>query len=301
MFQILWILIANVFIGCHPLCSSLYGSEPCSFLPAPPGKTPSCARPGLTYCEQPDHYPGQLIHYLIQKWRYDHTTLLSSESRDEFSAYYSPPPNTVYGPPNYQSFGPNNVAPPSEGGYYPEPIYIPKPQYQFPENRGAYIPPKTSQNYTANFGGYPERKNEYQGRGPLLNFKYNNDIPQSRPFYDQPLPPQNYYDFGPQQYSNNIWKRRVENNYKRLKRSLRYRRSQQTLMKVIESGTYSNTSLARDRDKRQSLGNQVLCQIRSRYIVPKAALNNKGNWMYVVNMPEVDSRYTQLVKSETCV
>ncbi|KAJ8960878.1 hypothetical protein NQ318_020177, partial [Aromia moschata] len=294
----------------RPPCSSLYGSDPCTYLPAPPGKTPSCARPGLTYCEHPDHYPGQLIHYLIQKWRYDHNTLLTSESRDEFSSYYfPPPPSAVYGPPNYQSYGPNHVVPPSEG-YYPEPIYIPKPQFPFPESGGTYIPPPNAgpaQNFSAGgFAGYPDRKPAYQqGRaGQLLTYKYNNDIPQAgRPYFDQPLQSNGYYtDVGTPlaPYGNNIWKRKTEDKYERLKRSLRYKRSQRRKLSLIDAGLYSNGTSAHDRRKRQSPGTETLCQVRSQYIVPKAALNNKGNWMYVVNMPEVDNRYTQLVKSETC-
>ncbi|KAK0169250.1 hypothetical protein PV328_012288, partial [Microctonus aethiopoides] len=27
------------------------------FIPAPPGHTPRCAKPGQTFCETPDHYP----------------------------------------------------------------------------------------------------------------------------------------------------------------------------------------------------------------------------------------------------
>ncbi|KAJ8921039.1 hypothetical protein NQ315_015835 [Exocentrus adspersus] len=55
-----WIIASYTFICCHSYgpCSPIYGSEPCSFLPAPPGKTPPCARPGMTYCEHPEHYPG---------------------------------------------------------------------------------------------------------------------------------------------------------------------------------------------------------------------------------------------------
>jgi hypothetical protein len=34
--------------------------------------------------------------------------------------------------------------------------------------------------------------------------------------------------------------------------------------------------------------------------MPKAAMNNRGNWMFVVNLNEVDDRYTQLVGTETC-
>lgn len=63
----------------------------------------------------------------------------------------------------------------------------------------------------------------------------------------------------------------------------------------------NETSNAHPRSKRQNaLSGQTLCETTSSYIMPRAALNNKGNWMYVVNMPELDNRYTQLVKSETC-
>ncbi|KAJ8966715.1 hypothetical protein NQ314_003368 [Rhamnusium bicolor] len=156
----------------------------------------------------------QLIHYLIQKWRYDHTTLLIDESRDDFASYFYPSPSPVYGPPNYQNYGPNNVISPSDS-YYPEPIYIPKPQYPFQDNGVTYIPPKvTEQNYTNGLNGYQYRKPTYQqhNRGrQLLNYKYSNDIPQTnRPLYSQPYQQDNYYpDIGPQiaQYNNNIWKR----------------------------------------------------------------------------------------------
>nr|XP_023022001.1 protein spaetzle 5-like [Leptinotarsa decemlineata] len=144
-------IISTVTVYCHTGCSPVYGSEPCAFLPAPPGKTPSCALHGLTYCEHPDHYPG-----------------------------------------------------------------------------------------------------------------------------------------------------RLENNYQRLKRSLKYKRSQVSIQERFEDGRHSNSTSS--RIKRQSPNrSETLCRTRSQYIMPRAALNNKGNWMYVVNMPEVDNQYTQLVKSETCV
>ncbi|KAJ8921038.1 hypothetical protein NQ315_015834 [Exocentrus adspersus] len=154
------------------------------------------------------------------------------------------------------------------------------------------------------FEGYPARKASYQQAATegtqLLNFKYNNDIPPVTGEYQ----PQSYYDVTPQaaQYNNNIWKRRVQNSYDRLKRSLRRRRSHQAELGNVESVSYANGTVALVRRKRQStITGETLCQARSQFIVPKAALNNKGNWMYVVNMPEVDSRYTQLVKTESCV
>ncbi|XP_046616876.1 uncharacterized protein LOC124303560 isoform X2 [Neodiprion virginianus] len=75
--------------------------EPCSeygcphpprhepFLPALPGHTPRCAKPGQTFCERLDHYPQQLIRFLIDKWSFDYNTLLIDESRDGFNSYRS--------------------------------------------------------------------------------------------------------------------------------------------------------------------------------------------------------------------
>lgn len=59
-----------------------------------------------------------------------------------------------------------------------------------------------------------------------------------------------------------------------------------------------------DRVKRQSGSNPDaidLCPIQTQYIAPRAALNNQGNWMYVVNLPGQSDKYTQLVKSEKCL
>lgn len=53
------------------------------------------------------------------------------------------------------------------------------------------------------------------------------------------------------------------------------------------------------RTKRQvSPNREELCEIRTNFINPQAALNARGNWMYIVN--GVDTA-TQLVKTETCV
>ncbi|XP_074027206.1 spatzle 5 Toll-1 receptor [Leptinotarsa decemlineata] len=286
-------IISTVTVYCHTGCSPVYGSEPCAFLPAPPGKTPSCALHGLTYCEHPDHYPGQLIHFLIQKWRFDHSTLITSESREDFSSFFFPPPNPTYGPPNYHSYGPPafNHHPTN----YPEPIYIPKPQYPFQDYGNVYLPPNSYP--VQNITGYPDRRQQNSGR--QMNFKYSFPL-DSRLQYQ----PQNYFPgndeprYGP--YNNHIWRRRLENNYQRLKRSLKYKRSQVSIQERFEDGRHSNSTSS--RIKRQSpTRSETLCRTRSQYIMPRAALNNKGNWMYVVNMPEVDNQYTQLVKSETCV
>ncbi|KAJ8886917.1 hypothetical protein PR048_013131 [Dryococelus australis] len=70
------------------------------------------------------------------------------------------------------------------------------------------------------------------------------------------------------------------------------------------SGGNKKRNLSGGRKKRQaaaSSNQNTLCPTRTDFIMPRAAMNNKGNWMYVVNLNEVDDRYTQLVGTETCV
>ncbi|XP_038210568.1 protein spaetzle 5-like [Zerene cesonia] len=52
-----------------------------------------------------------------------------------------------------------------------------------------------------------------------------------------------------------------------------------------------------ERPRRQAANTEELCQVRTQFIQPQAAQNNKGNWRYVVNMP---NNMTQLVRVETC-
>ncbi|XP_048507356.1 uncharacterized protein LOC105689348 isoform X2 [Athalia rosae] len=90
--------LSNILLTVLLMCGQ---SEPCSeygcphppphqpFVPALPGHTPRCAKPGQTFCESLDHYPQQLIRFLIDKWSFDYRTLLTDESRDEFNSYRS--------------------------------------------------------------------------------------------------------------------------------------------------------------------------------------------------------------------
>lgn len=55
----------------------------------------------------------------------------------------------------------------------------------------------------------------------------------------------------------------------------------------------------RNRTRRQiAAGREQLCQIRTQFVQPQAALNRQGNWMYVVN--DGSNQVTQLVKTEVC-
>lgn len=71
---------------------------------------------------------------------------------------------------------------------------------------------------------------------------------------------------------------------------------------LLDASLSNNTLLSLDRHKRQSdITGEELCRARYHFFMPKAAQNNKGNWMYIVNMPEQDKEMTQLVRSEICM
>lgn len=61
-------------------------------------------------------------------------------------------------------------------------------------------------------------------------------------------------------------------------------------------------NLKTERNKRQVNTDTVaLCPTKEQYITPQAALNDRGNWRYVVNLAEQDNKYSQLVKIELCL
>lgn len=63
--------------------------------------------------------------------------------------------------------------------------------------------------------------------------------------------------------------------------------------------TPTTDSNSGEREKRQT---QVedLCPVDEKFVSAKAALTNEGDWKYVVNVPEVDKKYTQLVRVRRC-
>ncbi|XP_078051186.1 spatzle 5 Toll-1 receptor isoform X3 [Augochlora pura] len=191
------------------------------FVPAPPGHTPNCAKPGQTFCESPDHYPRQLIKFLADKCSFDFSSALRDESKDDFNARWPVP--------DY-----------SEGYDYP-----PRGQPQLHSQPLPFLPPR-----------FPPR-----GHPTLTYGSTSNDTQQNGYTRESKSPPRTLYE-------NPL---------------LRY------------------SKLAKQRQKRQSNPEAIyLCPTETQYRVPKAALNDQGNWMYIVNHEEQSKKYTQLVKMETC-
>ncbi|XP_049767575.1 protein spaetzle 5 isoform X1 [Schistocerca cancellata] len=278
---VLGVLLAATPLASSPQCDHYGGCRSYPFLPAPPGKTPSCAKPGATFCEKIDHYPTQLIRYLIEQWAYDYNTLLLDESRDDFN--YSkrdaapaarrpaPPPPPPYGPP------------PRGYPYGPVPAlsYLPL-QLVTPAGPGN------------GSGPYPDRRYKllatpYLYTTALLQPAH---VPVPVAHYEPPPPP-------PPPAPHEWWARYARSNSKA-----------EATATSPGAGSSSSSSTSRNnagrsgsRSRRQSgSGSQdQLCPTTKQFVMPKAAMNNQGNWMYVVNLNEVDDRYTQLVGTETCV
>ncbi|XP_071550516.1 uncharacterized protein [Panulirus ornatus] len=78
------------------------------------------------------------------------------------------------------------------------------------------------------------------------------------------------------------------------------RQNQTTTSKPYGSPHAKITRTSSRRQRRQATPTD-LCPYESEYIMPRAALNNKGDWMFLVNLNEVSTEYTQLVESKKCL
>uniref|UniRef100_A0A336LM98 CSON014426 protein n=1 Tax=Culicoides sonorensis TaxID=179676 RepID=A0A336LM98_CULSO len=264
----LYIIICITKSNSSPPCG-LYGQPPCKFLPAQPGSTPSCAGPGDTYCVKVKDYPGHVVKSLLQ--RYDIHGMIVDETFDEFHAYthiHEPYHHQSYGPPMY-NFVPLQPTPrpnTEEGGY----TYGPRTHYG--ESANSYSQSSSSSN--SNRNNYQAHLNLIFGPKRSDNRYYNNNNNyNNRANHGYYRTPFNYHN--------------ISSEYGRYPRSIKK-------SKINQNETMSHNS----RTKRQiAFGREQLCQVRTQFVNPQAALNTQGNWMYVINQGQ---QATQLVKTEVC-
>ncbi|XP_071643494.1 protein spaetzle 5 isoform X1 [Temnothorax longispinosus] len=265
-----WYLILSIFF------LMVTRGEPCTeygcpgrpqyepFVPAPPGHTPHCAPPGQTFCETPDHYPRQLIKFLVDKCSFDFNTALQDESREDFNVYSSPP--------DY-----------NQGYDYPrqdDQLYTQPPIRGQPASE--YGPPSNSSRYHSyKYSAPPQaQRNPFL---PEVTLKYHQDVPRQidRAYSQEPISVLE---------PNQSW---LTNRYSRGGKIAPRSYSVNPLLGYAK--------LKDDRVKRQSDPEVIsLCPTQAQYIAPQAALNKQGNWMYVVNLPG-QNKYTQFVRSEKCL
>ncbi|XP_063586613.1 uncharacterized protein LOC134764051 isoform X1 [Penaeus indicus] len=236
------------------------------FTPAMPGNTPDCVKdPRDTFCIAPKKYPKERIIYLLENKMFDIDSLLTDESRDSytFEAREAPTLPSMYGYDRPRtSYGPPR--PPSSS-------YLPPRQNYSSASKPGYAPPPSPSKY-----------------GPPTS---NYDHPQTSSYlYDPPMP--TYDQEGP---------------YPRYPKSPpgsylppRYipppprppPKPQPWWMKIMRSSL---------RRQRRQISSMDLCPYESEFIMPRVGLNNRGDWMFLVNLNEVSSEYTQLVESKKCI
>ncbi|XP_047359055.1 protein spaetzle 5 isoform X1 [Vespa velutina] len=245
------------------------------FVPAPPGHTPRCAKPGQTFCESLDHYPQQLIKFLVDKCSFDFSTALRDESHEDFNAYSS-------SPDYHQGYEYPRQDTPT---LYSQPLPILPSHY--PVGRQPtllYGPPFNSTHHN----GYKYAAPSRHERNPLL------DVESSTKYHPQQHSEYPIFSQAPSLKSfkqDRTWW--MNNGYVRSNKMAPQTFHENPLLQYV--------NLKTERTKRQMNTDTVaLCPTEAQYITPKAALNNRGNWMYVVNLAEQDDKYSQLVKSEKC-
>ncbi|XP_017071661.1 protein spaetzle 5 [Drosophila eugracilis] len=308
------ILAYTVAAHSSPPPCGLYGAPPCQFLPAPPGQTPTCARPGKTYCEHADNYPTYLIKSLVRKWGYEASTLLVDETWEDFAAvaWHDTPvfydPKSIFPPrdPNAQDFNGYSYQTPfggnpqraSGGG---NSLFISNPSTEAPtyllytSSGGGH---RSGQRYNAQGGGTSSSGGQLYFNHGGRSTPYNATLWLKRLVRDlsrkqkqanehvekevvEPEPEQAEEEDEPAD-DHSLSKRDVSLNM--------------DLLDIVGVDA-PNPLKKRSRTKRQSPGRSTLCQTTSQFITPQAALNSRGNWMFVVNEQNVAR---QMVKAELC-
>ncbi|XP_055688246.1 protein spaetzle 5 [Lutzomyia longipalpis] len=165
-------------------------------------------------------------------------------------------------------------------------------------------PPQGNQNnFPVNQNNFPTNQNNYQNLNYFpLNF---NQPGGDTRLQQQQQPPQTHYNPADwfRRYGRSVSEAEVKptvtdivkQEIRSFNESLvRVKRESLESLLLDESKLPENAGL---RNKRQAFDQDALCQVRTQFIQPQAALNSKGNWMFVVNQVETAR---QLVKTETC-
>ncbi|XP_022208379.2 protein spaetzle 5 [Drosophila obscura] len=327
------ILACTVAAHSSPPPCGLYGAPPCQFLPAPPGQTPTCARPGKTYCEHVDNYPTYLIKSLVRKWGYEAGTLLVDETWEDFAAvaWHETPvfydPKSIFPPrdPNTQDFNGYSYQTPFGGSSQRvnggNSLFASSPSTEAP----------TYLLYTSSGGGghghrSGQRYNHQAAAGSAgqlffnqagkttpynatlwlkrlvrdLSRKQKEEAPEAEQKQQQPEEEHPVVAAAGKEdklLEKEQQKQQPEEDEQQLEHH-QLKRDVSLNMDLLDIvGVAGNPSKKRSRTKRQSPGRSTLCQTTSQFITPQAALNSRGNWMFVVNE---QNTARQMVKAELC-
>nr|XP_032290775.1 protein spaetzle 5 isoform X2 [Drosophila virilis] len=322
------ILLSHVILACisaafsTPPSCGLYGAPPCQYLPAPPGQTPNCARPGKTYCEHVANYPTYLIKSLVRKWGYEAASLLVDETWDEFSAVAWSDTPVFYDPKsifpqrdfaNGQDF--NGYSYQTPFGNVPQrgagnSLFAPNPTTDAP----------TYLLYTSAGAGAGQRAGNQQTGGHsaagmtqlflnnLGRTPYNATLWLKRLVRDLSIKQkatQAAAEQAEQQQQGEeqaVVTEQAAGQEESLKgkeheQQKRSTRDVSLNMDLLDIVGVSDNNKKKSRTKRQNPSRSTLCETTSQFITPQAALNSRGNWMFVVNE---ENTARQMVKAELC-
>ncbi|RWS30768.1 uncharacterized protein B4U80_02444 [Leptotrombidium deliense] len=70
---------------------------------------------------------------------------------------------------------------------------------------------------------------------------------------------------------------------------------------IAETAEASSDANELERPKRQTEDGEEICRTRKMYITPKAALNDKSEWKYIINLGDKDPQLKQVIKVDVCV
>ncbi|XP_043210552.1 protein spaetzle 5-like [Amphibalanus amphitrite] len=193
------------------------------YQPAPPGKSPRCARGGLTYCAEVPVYPSDVIRRLLTQWKYDLSSVFVSEKSETLTSTPSQTPSRRRGRRKYG-------------------------RRSFSQSRDA------------------------AGRRRPISDQDDSEPAKSRRFGSN------------QSIAQLFAARRNEDD---------------------DEPGYSFTSQRRPRRQADDVtGGSQLCPTIGQFVMPKAGLNSRGEWRYVINVDDEDDDsqvYSQLVRTERCL
>ena len=169
----------------------------------------------------------------------------------------------------------------------------PEPEYGPPKHKG-YVVFQTVQ-----YDNYPQN---YENNN---NFRPNNYVPQQQPTpnylttqFNNYNPNQNQYNRD-QNYNQNIQNNYGQTQYPQPQQQQGYASNQMPVFNVNGYGNYHQQNLGRYKRQINEDANEI-CSSRTILVEPKAALNDRGQWKYIINLAEKDPRLKQAIKVEVC-
>ncbi|KAL3281517.1 hypothetical protein HHI36_004724 [Cryptolaemus montrouzieri] len=226
--------------------------------------------------------------FLAKQARFNHETLVIDETRDTFSSTIGPYPAAKYSN-SYKDIDITTSLP------------IQRSHQQWQNGEKVFLNVNTATNFSGNLfdvSSYKDRNVPPSG-SQFLTYKYTSNIPHPKQFRDIPR----FFGQSSHFRTNFVWKRdvnRFARMHDRVKRSELLKRHMREIRESPYKKNFTGEVLYKRNKRQNGLDDSSLCQTRSNFIMPRAALNKNGVWMYVVNMEDNNQKYTQLVRSEVC-